>query len=78
MGRSRQPNPSGGTTLCHDKIMSRELAHDFHQVIARDGELCGDLRHTEDAVWCTGETHQRAQSVIRESSETHSGPFERF
>src|SRR5215831_6693395 len=45
-----QTDAAGRATLCRDEAVPGELAYGLHEVIARNGELLGNLRHGEAAL----------------------------
>src|SRR5690606_11208103 len=58
-----------------DEAGLRQVAHDLGQVIARNGELAGDLVGGEALLRLRGEAHQGPQAEIREGGETHWDPL---
>src|SRR5262249_13345918 len=45
-----QTDAAGSATSCRDEAVPGELAHGLHEMIARNGELLGDFRHSEAAL----------------------------
>lgn len=62
---------TSGTSLRCDETGIGKLADNLGQVVARNGELRGDLVGREHAIGGTCEAHQGSEPVIGESREAH-------